>query len=39
MTPAEEKPIPIQPTNKESIYIDDDDEMQAFLKQLEQESA
>lgn len=39
MAPAEEKPIPIQPTNKESIYIDDDDEMQAFLKELEQESA
>jgi len=38
MTPAEEKPIPIQPTNKESIYIDDD-EMLAFLKELEQESA
>lgn len=38
MAPAEEKPIPIQPTNKESIYIDDD-EMLAFLKELEQESA
>ena len=38
ITPAEEKPIPTPSTNKESIYIDDD-EMLAFLKELEQESA
>lgn len=30
--------VPIQPANKESIYIEDD-EMLAFLKELEQESA
>lgn len=38
ITPAEEKPIPTPSTNKESIYIDDD-EMLDFLKELEQESA
>ena len=38
ITPAEEANKPIHPTNKESIYIDDD-EMLAFLKELEQESA
>ena len=38
ITPAEEANKPIQPTNKESIYIDDD-EMLTFLKELEQESA
>ena len=38
MPSAEETNKPIQPTNKESIYIDDD-EMLDFLKELEQESA
>jgi len=38
IAPAEEKPIPTPSTNKESIYIDDD-EMLDFLKELEQESA
>ena len=36
MTPAEEKPIPTPSTNKESIYIDDD-EMNDFLAELEAE--